>query len=110
MVIEAKASPSAIDEASEDVKGYGDALCAEGCYPLAVALAGTEADEFKLLVFKSKNGEWVPITYDGHPISWIPSKEDARRLAVPDSTEEIRPSPPPEYVLATSSPSEKQGW
>ena len=100
IVIEAKAWPSAIDEASKDAKGYGDALCDEGHCPLAVALAGNEADEFELRVFKSKDGRWVPITYDGHPINWIPGKEDARRLVVPDSTEEIRPSPPPENVLA----------
>ena len=100
VVIEVKAFPSAIDEASNDVMGYGDALCAEGYCPLAVALAGTEADAFQLRVFKSNNGQWVPITYDGHPINWIPAKEDVRRLVVPDSTAEIRPSPPPEYILA----------
>ncbi len=100
IVIEVKASPSAIDEAANDVKGYGDALAAEGHCLLAVALAGTEADEFHLRVFKSKNGRWVPITYDGHPINWIPGKEDARRLTAPDSIAEIRPSPPPDYVLA----------
>lgn len=99
-MIEVKASASAIDEAAKDVTGYGNALSAEGHCPLAVALAGTEADEFQLRVFKSKNGRWVPITYDGHPITWIPGKEDVRRLTVPESTEEIRPSPPPDYVLA----------
>ena len=103
LVVEAKASPDAIEEAETDAIGYADALVAGGYHPLAVALAGTEAEEFKLRVFKLKGGRWVPITYDGHPISWIPGKADAHRLSVPDSTEEIRPSPPPDYLLAAKA-------
>ena len=100
LVVETKASPESIDEAIGDAKGYGDALTAHGYHPLAVALAGTEADEFRLQVLKRSAAYWVPITYDGHPINWIPGKVDVRRLAVPGSTAEIRPTPPPDYVLA----------
>lgn len=100
LVIEAKASPEDIEQAAADAKGYADALTAKGHNPLAVALAGTDVDEFSLRVFKSKDGQWVPITYDNHPINWIPAKTDVQRLAVPGATTEIRPSPPPDYVLA----------
>ena len=100
LVIEAKASPDDISKAAKDAKGYADALMDRGYNPLAVALAGTEADEFQLRVFKSRNGRWVPITYDNNPINWIPGKTDVQRLAVPDTPTEIRPSPPPDYVLA----------
>ena len=100
LVIEAKAVPDDISKAAKDAKGYADALMDRGYNPLAVALAGTEADEFQLRVFKSRNGRWVPITYDNHPINWIPGKADVQRLAVPDTPTEIRPSPPPDYVLA----------
>ena len=100
LVVETKASPEDIDQAVEDAEGYGDALVENGYSPLAVALAGTEADEFRLQVLKRSADRWVPITYDGHPINWIPGKVDVRRLAIPDSTAEIRPTPPPDYVLA----------
>ena len=100
LVVEAKASPDAILKAERDAKSYGDAFVAEGYHPLVVAIAGTEADEFQLRVLKWGGGQWGPITYDGHPINWIPGKEDVRRLAVPDATAEIRPSPPPDHVLA----------
>ena len=101
IVIEAKASATAIDEALKEAKDYGDAIRSEGHCPLAIGLAGTEDDNFRLRVSKLKGDVWVPITYDGHPINWAPSKEDARRLVIPDSSEEIHPAPPPEHVLAT---------
>lgn len=100
LVVEAKASPGAIDQAVADAKGYGDALTAHGHHPLVVALAGTEAEEFRLQVLKRDGARWVPITYDGHPINWIPGKVDVRRLTVFGSSAEIRPTPPPDYVLA----------
>lgn len=100
LVVETKALSDAIEQAVEDVVGYADALIAEGHYPLAVALAGTEADEFQLRVLKRDGSRWTPVTYDGHPINWIPSKEDARRLVVPGVNPEIRPTPPPDYILA----------
>ena len=100
LVVETKALPDAIGQAVEDVAGYGDALVREGHHTLAVALAGTEADEFQLRVLKRAGEQWTPVTYDGHPINWIPGKADARRLVVPGAAAEIRPTPPPDYVLA----------
>ena len=101
LVVEAKAKTDDINAAATDAQGYGEALIAAGYHPLAVALAGTDADEFELRAFKHEANQWVPITYDGHPINWIPGKADVQRLAVPGSTSEIRPTPPPDYVLAS---------
>lgn len=103
LVVEAKASADAIRQAETDAKGYGDALAAEGHDVLAVAIAGTDTDEFRLSVLKREQETWVPVTYSGNPISWIPGKEDARRLTVPGSPAEIRPTPPPDYVLAAKA-------
>ena len=100
LMVETKASPESIEQAIEDAKGYGDALVAHGHHPLAVALAGTQADAFRLQVLKQSTARWVPVTYEGHPINWIPGKVDAQRLAVPGSTAEIRSTPPPDHVLA----------
>ena len=100
LVVEVKALADELSSAENEAKGYAEALKGGGFNPLAVALAGTEPDEFQLRVFKSKDGQWVPITYDGRPINWIPGKADAQRLAVPGATAEIRPSPPPDHVLA----------
>lgn len=101
LVVEAKASESDIGQAIADAQGYGEALFDAGYSPLAVGLAGTEAKGFRLRVFKRFDTHWLPITYDGHPISWIPGKADARRLAVAGTTSEIRPTPPPADVLAS---------
>ena len=100
LLVEAKASPDAIQQATDEAKLYASALVAHGFNPLAVGLAGTDSDEFELQVFTHRKGQWVPVTYEGHPINWIPGKVDARRLATPDSPSEIRPTPPPDYVLA----------
>ena len=103
LVVEAKASIEDVSQAITDAQGYGDALFAAGHRPLAVGLAGTEASEFRLRVFKRAGTEWQPITYDGHPIGWIPSKADVKRLVVARATSEIRPSPPPGEVLAAKA-------
>lgn len=103
LIVEAKASVSDISQAIADAQGYGNALFSAGYRPLAVGLAGTEATGFQLGVFKRSDTRWVPITYDGNPISWIPSKVDARRLAVAGATSEIRPTPPPGDVLASKA-------
>lgn len=99
-VIEAKANIDDIETALTEAEGYGDALIASGFFPLAVGLAGTEGTEFRLRVSRRHGGNWVPVTYDGHPINWIPSKDDCRRLVSKGSPAEIRPSVPPMEVLA----------
>ena len=99
-VFEAKASTDAIASALEEAEGYGAALIGAGFGPLAIGLAGTDGAEFALRVSKWDGETWVPITYDGHPINWIPSKADMHRLIVPGSPAEIRPTIPPVEVLA----------
>ena len=99
-VIEAKAEAEDIDAAVAEAEGYGAALIASGFLSLAIGLAGTDDAEFRLRVSKWDEDEWIPVTYDGHPINWIPSKDDCRRLVARGSTAEIRPSVPPVEVLA----------
>ncbi len=97
-VIEAKAE--ADDIALAEAESYGKALIASGFSPLAIGLAGTDGTEFRLRASKWDDGNWVPVTYDGHPINWIPSKDDCRRLVAEGAPAEIRPSVPPVEVLA----------
>ena len=99
-VIEAKAEAEDIDIALAEAEGFGVALIQAGFLPLAIGLAGTDGTEFRLHVSKWGEGEWIPVTYDGHPINWIPSKDDCRRLVARGSPAEIRPSVPPVEVLA----------
>ena len=86
--------------AQAEAEGYGAALMEAGFLPLAIGLAGTDGTEFRLRVSKPNEGDWVPVTYDGHPINWIPSKDDCRRLLAVGASAEIRPSVPPVEVLA----------
>ena len=102
-VIEAKASAEAIDTALKEAEGYGGALIKAGYGPLAIGLAGTDGAEFALRVSKWGDEKWVPATYDGYPINWIPSKTDMHRLMVPGGPAEIRPTIPPIEVLAAKA-------
>lgn len=99
-VIEAKASIDALDAAVAESRAYADAIGQVGRTPLAIALAGTEADNFALRVSKRTPKGWAFVTYDGHPISWIPNEVDALRALVPSGPAELRPTPPPADVLA----------
>lgn len=102
LVIEAKASAVDLDKAvREATEIYGAACVEAGFFPLAVAIAGTGEDDFKVRVFKWNGSAWKPITYEGNPISWIPNRSDAERLRVPSATAELRPSVPSAEVLAT---------
>lgn len=102
-VIETKTSSDAIDEALKEAEGYGGALIEAGYGLLAIGLAGTDGTEFALRVSKWDDEKWVPATYDGHPINWIPSKTDMHRLMVPSGPAEIRPTIPPIEVLAAKA-------
>ena len=92
----------AIHIAVDEAENYATALIDAdyGYHPLAVGLAGTEAEGFDLHVSKRDAEKWVPITYGGHPINWIPSEADLRRVMVPGGSAEIRPTAPPADVLA----------
>lgn len=100
-VIEVKARASDITQAISDAESYGNAFWEAGSRPIAIALAGTSDDEFEIRVLKRVSGTWRPVTYDGHPISWIPPRADLERIAQPGSPTEIRPSIPKPEVLAS---------
>lgn len=98
-VIEAKAHRKDIENAVADACHYANHLFVHGWSPLAISIAGADQD-FDLRVHKrGDNTEWVPVTYGGKAINWIPAPNDIRRLA--DSPgRETRPSMPPMQVLA----------
>lgn len=99
-VIEAKGLVSEIGKATAEAQAYADALWEAGFKPLAIGLAGTSDDEFKLQLYKRVGGKWKAITYDGYPISWIPTRADLDIISTPNGPAEIRPSVPPLHVLA----------
>lgn len=98
--IETKASVADIDRALSEAQGYAEALTVDHWHPLAIGLAGTREDEFALRVAKRVDGKWALVTYDGHPINWIPTQADLERIGIPGGPTEIRPSIPPLEVLA----------
>jgi hypothetical protein len=99
-VIEAKASVKDIDIALAEAQSYAKALLVDDWRPLAIGLAGTSDDEFELRVAKYNGSVWKTVTYDKHPIGWIPTRADLDRIAVPGGPSEIRPTIPPPEVLA----------
>ncbi len=100
-VIEVKAKLSDLNRAIREVTDvYAQAFVRSGYTPLAVALAGTSEEEFAVKVFKWNGARWSPVTYDGHPIGWIPNRADAERISIPSERYELRPSVPPPEVLA----------
>ena len=99
-VIEAKAAPNAVHRALAEAQAYAQCMFADGFYPLAIGVAGSGDDSHALRVSKWAGKGWVPVTYDGHPITWIPPKDDVIRLSVPKGPSELRPTVPPQEVLA----------
>lgn len=99
-VIEAKAAAADIDKAMAEAQHYAATFIAAGFPTMAVGLAGVSDDDFRLQVSKWDGTGWVPITYDGKPISWVPTKADLIRLTAPSHPAELRPSIPPQEVLA----------
>lgn len=100
-VIEVKPLTSDITQAVSEAESYAEALWSAGSRPIAIALAGTSDDKFQLRVSKRVGLSWQVVTYDGHPIGWIPTRADLERIALPGSPTEIRPSIPPPEVLAS---------
>lgn len=100
-VIEVKGSQGDIAKAEDEATNHYGKWCVEAGYsPLAIALAGAADDAFSLSVFKWAANKWVPVTYEGHPINWIPNRADLDRLRAPNTPAELRPSIPPPEVLA----------
>ena len=98
--IETKSSITDIDRAISEAQDYAEALTVDHWHPLAIGLAGTREDEFALRISKRVDGAWALVTYDGHPINWIPTQADLERIGIPGGPTEIRPSIPPLEVLA----------
>lgn len=99
-VIEAKASMSEIDRALKEAQHYAASLHSDPWRPLAIGLAGTTEDEFQLRVSKLVGSDWLPITYENHPIGWIPTRANLENISVSGGPTEIRPTIPPLEVLA----------
>jgi hypothetical protein len=100
IVVEAKRLASDLQQAEKEAIHYGQACVAAGMTPLAVALAGTDEDNFRLRVFKWNGTDWTLVTYEGDPISWIPNRGDVDRLMPLQAQSELRPTVPPAEVLA----------
>jgi type I restriction enzyme M protein len=88
-VIEAKAASNAIGQAMQEAQSYAAALFENDWRPLAIGLAGTSDQEFKLRVSKLQGSKWQDITYDKNPISWIPTRADLDRIAAPSGPIDI---------------------
>ncbi len=100
-VIEAKSSIAESGKSILEAQAYANALWDAEWHPLAIGLAGTSDEEFSLRVSKrSKSGKWEPVTYEGNPIGWIPTRSDLDRVATPGGPRDIRPTVPPLEVLA----------
>ncbi len=100
-VIEAKRAVAEADKAIAEAQMYASAMFDFGWNPLAIGLAGTSDEEFSLHVSKrNKSGKWEPVTYEGYPIGWIPTRADLERVATPSGPRDIRPTVPPLEVLA----------
>lgn len=101
MVIEAKSEARNIDTAiKEATETYGNA-CHQAGYPvIAVGIAGQDGTDFAVRVQKRIDNTWVDVSYEGHPISWIPTEEQARRLIDTPALADLKPTVPTPEVLA----------
>ena len=99
VVIEAKATAKQLNDAQADALAYGQAFVDSGYTVLAVALAGTTEDDFRIRVSKWTGSKWTFVTYDKDPITWVPNRPDIDRLRPRSAPCELRPSVPPVEVL-----------
>ena len=100
-VVEVKGSVGDLNKAIDEVTNKYGRWCLEAGYiPLAIALAGSTDSAFSLRIFKWMKNKWVPVTYDGEAISWIPNRADLEALRTQNAPAELRPSIPPVEVLA----------
>ncbi|MBN6739275.1 N-6 DNA methylase [Acidithiobacillus sp. MC6.1] len=100
-VVETKRYASDIMAATKEAQQYANHFDRSGQPPLAVGLAGTEESGFAITVTKKHQNQWVPVTYDGEAITWIPNPQDMERLFLTTNHPEIRPTIPPMAVLAS---------
>lgn len=100
MVIEAKADDKDIGTAVSEACGYADAVRLAGIPALAVGVAGQPNEVVKVQVRKYVNGQWLPVLYNGLPISWIPTPKDAELLLATAGLMDLAPVVPAAQVLA----------
>lgn len=99
IVVEAKAKTSDLDKACSEAKAYGDAFLTAGFAPLVAGVAGTKESTFMIGVFRHVDGAWSPVTYEGAPISWMPTREHVLALRGTPRLTELRPAIPGAEVL-----------
>ena len=100
IVIEVKPHATDLAQADKDALHYGHACLMASMLPVVVALAGADEDNFLLHVYKWTGDQWVLVTYEDEPISWIPNRADVERLLPFNAPSELRPTVPPPDVLA----------
>jgi len=100
LVIEAKAKLIGIDRALDEAIWYAQACHVKGHTILAVGVAGQEHDALATKVAKLINGKWEIISYNGHPISWIPTPKDTENLISASGLIDLHPVIPETEILA----------
>lgn len=100
LVIEAKARLEDLELALSEAIWYANACHADGHCPLAVGVAGQEQATVGIRVAKYVDGQWKTITYNGHPVSWIPTPADIDDLIASSPLLDLLPVIPAASVLA----------
>lgn len=99
LIIEAKADKAQIALANHEAREYANGSIASGTPVLAAGVAGQENKSFAVGVAKATGAKWKDITYNGEPISWIPTPDDVARV-LRSSVIDLRPIVPEARVLA----------
>ena len=101
LIIEDKADEKDLELAVTEAKWYAEACINSGHNVIAIGIAGQERTTIHVRVIKKNRlGLWVEVTYNGNPISWIPTPEDAHKLISIDSLTDLLPVIPSIYILA----------
>lgn len=103
VVIEAKAKASDIDNATREAQWYAEACSEAGHSVISIGVAGQENTEIKVRVCKEKRGKWIPVEYNGTPISWIPTPSDVDSLLKVSGLFDLSPIIPSPEILAAKA-------
>jgi type I restriction-modification system DNA methylase subunit len=102
IIIEAKANKKDFTKAlNEACNNYGNACYEAGYSVIAIGIAGQEETGISIGVSRYNNGNWERITYNGNPISWIPTPDDVLRLLPDIGIMDLTPIVPSPEVLAS---------
>ena len=102
-IVEVKASLASLETAISEATTYASCFIAHDYHVLAIGIAGAYEEDFDLRVMKWHQEDWIPITYDGKPIRWIPNRSDIEIVVAPSAVPELRPTVPPNEVLSASA-------